>query len=176
MAEETQSSGLATLGRIVSVLGYLWVVVFFLNRAGLFAELGINLGDLGGNIIPAFILIGVGRAMRRRATPKTDEPESPRPVVLRPGQEVAAKPRPDVAASPTNPKPKPKPEPLKQTRTEVAKNLEQVLADMEGEAVDTVDSGVETGAALEALDVAPKTSAEMLEEAKHQFDVQADES
>jgi hypothetical protein len=187
MADDTGSKQLAAVGRLLSVLGFVMVGLAWFGD-DLLARLGLNLGNLSGPlVIFGFVAITAGRAIKRRATPKTDEPESPRPVVLRPGQEVAAQPKPhvaaqpkpDVAVAPTKPKPKPAPEPLKQTRTEVAKSLEQVVADMEGEAVDTVESGAGTGASLEelkALDAAPKTSAEMLEEAKHQFDVEADES
>ena len=179
MADDTGSKRLAILGRFLSVIGYVWVgLIFFGGR--LLAESGIDAAIASRSfLIPAFLAVAAGRGIKRRATPKTAEPESPRPVVLQPRPDVAAQPKPDVASSSTKPKPKPAPEPLKQTRTEAARSLEQVLADLEGEAVDPVDSGVETGAsleALEALDLAPKTSAEMLEEAKHQFDAEADES
>jgi len=183
MADDTGSKQLAAVGRLLSVLGFVMVGLVWFG-GGLLAELGLDLRDFSGPLlISGFVAIAAGRAIKRRATPKTEEPESPRPVVLQPRPDVVAKPRPDVgpesqpdvAAAPAKPKPKPAPEPLKQTRTEVARNLEQVLEDMEGDSVDSDIVAEVSRDSLEALDVAPKTSAEMLEDAKHQFDMPDDE-
>lgn len=189
MVDDTGSKQLAAFGRILSVLGYV-LVGFGWFGDDIMAELGLNPGAATGPLVLlGFMAIAAGRLIKRRATPKSDEPvpEQPQAGVaqqqvpddseqLQP--DVVRQRKPDVATTPPPVKARPTPslEPLQKERTEVARSLEQVLADMEGE---SVESAMETEVSLdslESLDVPPKTSAEMLEEAKHQFDMPVDES
>ena len=181
MADETGSKQLAAAGRLISILGYVMVGLGWFG-GDLLRELGLNLGEISGPLVVlGFLAVAAGRGIKRRATPKSDQPDPrlPRPpVAQRPKPAVAQQPKPDVAAIPLPVKARPKPvvDPLQKERTSVARSLEHVLADMDGE---SVDSGMDAEVALDALeslDKPPKTSAEMLEEAKHQFDMPVEES
>jgi hypothetical protein len=115
MADGEQSST-ATLGRILSWIGYLWVVFAVLWGMGAVEALGISgslASSIGRSVFPAIVLIGVGRVMRKRprVDPNDIQPDvapvlGPTPPILRGNEPLPYFPPPIV-----QPVPKPPPHP-----------------------------------------------------------------
>lgn len=167
MAEPAQVTGLGSLGRLLSFFGYVWVGLILFGRFGILGELGLDiriLGSIGGSIIPGFVLIAAGRALKKRGKVVQEKAESEEAT----GQEPAPdRPRPPVAETPKPPAPKPtpqKPTPAKPP-TATSRSLEDVLGEMESDS-DSHDIPI---ASADDVEVVPKTSAEMLEEARRKW-------
>ena len=111
---ERESNPSATLGTVLSWIGFLWFGFAVLEGTGVFDELGLSgplFTGVGESVFPAIILIGVGRALRRRG--RTSE-ETIRPDVSQvPGATPPiipeTRPRYDPPPRPTPAAPKPAP-------------------------------------------------------------------
>ena len=186
MADNSAPNGLRIVGTIIMVIGYAWLAMFFFGGFALLREFGFDsgrLGTFGTSIIPAFILIAVGRGIRRRG--RVDEPElSPtdsRPATSQRSRSSRAEPvsdampetlEPDRArqASKQQPVARPKPETrrLQTERTTVARTLEEALAEMEGS--EARDESVAPGKSHDpTAHPGPKTSEEMIADARKRW-------
>ena len=85
----------ATLGRVMSWIGSLWVVFSVLWGMGALQSLGISgpiASGIGETIVPAIVLIGVGRVLRKRARVDQD--------VIVPDVSPAPRPTPPILPRP----------------------------------------------------------------------------
>ena len=165
MTDREQSPS-ATLGRILSGIGFLWFLFAVLWGLGLIEALGVSgpvASNVGGTIFPAIILIAVGRILRRRGQAGED---SIRPNVSRAPQPLTppilpgSEPRFDVPTPVSRPTLRPQPRTPTPPKTVV-------------EPVDVAPAGVpSTGPRTQDLDPtpgSPKTSQEMIEEAHRRW-------
>ena len=163
MADSEQSSA-ATLGTALSWVGYAWFVFAVLWAMGAPQGLGVSgelASSIGSTIFPSIVLIGVGRALRRRAR-VVESPDSfgTPPTV----------PRPDASYELTPP---PAPAPPKPART-VAPPKKVVAAPTP--VVTAPEPGVEPPPSEEPGPVTkpaapPKTSQELIEEARQRWGI-----
>lgn len=98
--ESNTPNAIGCLGRALSLMGLAWVGAVVLAGLGILDRLGLSpalLAGLTGSIIPAFVLIAVGRAIRSRSrseTRKTYPVGVPAPGPGRAGpREVEVRPR-----------------------------------------------------------------------------------
>ena len=162
MADGEQSST-ATLGRILSWIGYLWVVFAVLWGVGVVEAIGISgsvASGIGRSIVPAIILIGIGRVMRKRSTVDPNE--------LRPDVSSGSVPTPPVLpgdtpvfsySPPPAPNSKPPPRPAAPPKPAVEPALEMVAS---------TESRVDQGDGAVPL-TKPKTSQELIDEARRRW-------
>jgi hypothetical protein len=126
MADGEQSST-ATLGRILSWIGYLWLVFAVLWGLGVAEAIGISgsfASSIGRSVFPAIILIGIGRVMRKRSAA---DPNQPQPDVSRPPgptPPILPEDGPVFSYQPPAPKPPARPAPqAKQTALPAAESM-----------------------------------------------------
>jgi hypothetical protein len=165
MAEPVQVSGLGCLGRLLSFFGYAWVALTLFGGFAALEEFGINpgaLGSIGGSIIPGFVLIAAGRALKKRGKVVQEKSES---EAGSPQEPVPDQARPPVAKTPRPPDARPKKSAPVEPPTAPSRSLEEVVGEMESNS-DSQDIPV---ISAEALEGTPKTSAEMIEEARHKW-------
>lgn len=157
----------ATLGRVMSWIGYLWAIFAVLWGLGAVEALGISgpmASGLGSTIFPAIILIGVGRVLRKRARVDEDVilPDvSPRPVPtppILPGNKPLSSYPPPVIPPTSKPPPRPAPPPQQPggRRVEVGTDSEP-----HDEPTPAVDAGVPSPT--------HKTSQELIDEARQRW-------
>jgi len=159
------------LGRLLTWIGLAWVSLIVLGGMGILNP-GGPLGDfiarfLAGGILPAFVLLAAGRALRRRSRKEVERPDQLGQSLDRPpttGVEPTAPPPVKASPAPAPPKPpKPRPKP-----TPRPKSLEEVLSEMEDKGSTAPERVVDEPAGLD-LHTAPKTSKEMIDEARRKF-------
>ncbi len=159
------------LGRLLTWIGFVWVSLILLGGMGILNP-GGPLDDfisrfLPGGILPAFVLLAAGRALRRRSRKRveeTDQPDEPldRPPATRTEPPTSAPVKASPAPAPPKPpqrRPEPKPAP---------KSLEEVLTKMEDRSSTAPEHVVDDPIELD-LHAAPKTSQEMIDEARRKF-------
>lgn len=181
MADQSNNP-VGCLGRVVTFFGVAWLIVVVLAGMGLVSEFGPAggvLAWLGGSFIPALLLLAAGRAIRRRARTMdggdtviiptnmpgkrvpTTRPESTRPV--------ATPPVIPGRAPPTSSRPVPRQlDPLPPPATTSPSRLEEVIPPP----VDTSPEPKPVTATPPAVDrstVRPKTSRELVEEARKKW-------
>jgi len=166
MADREQSPA-ATLGAALSWIGYVWFVFAVLWGLGAIQALGVSgpiASGIGTTIFPAIVMIGVGRAIRRRARPAED---SIRPDVAAPIRIPPILPRTDTSYElprptvPTAPKP---PRPVTAPRKVADKPMGVAAAQESGE--ETTPPGLESVTKPAGR---PKTSQELIEEARRRW-------
>jgi len=163
---ERDSNPTATLGTILSWIGFLWFGFAILEGTGILDELGFSspfFSGVGESVFPAIILIGVGRTLRRKG--RTSE-ETIRPDV---SQVPAATPpiipetRPRYDLPPLTPvPPKPAPRPVTPPKAVVVEPVEKVLPD---ELAVRSAPGQDPGSTPRP----PKTSQELIEDARRRW-------
>lgn len=159
------------LGRLLTWIGFVWVSLIVLGGMGILNP-GGPLGDfiarfLTGGILPAFVLLAAGRALRRRSRKRVEELEQPDESLDRPPATRAEPPAPaPVKASPAPAPPKP-PQPRPETKP-APKSLEEALFKVEDRSSMAPEHVVDDPAGLD-LHAAPKTSQEMIDEARRKF-------
>lgn len=105
----------AALGRLMSWIGSIWLVFSVLWGLGALQALGLSgsiASGIGSTIFPALILLGVGRAVRRRARSVEDpvqpdvsrEPVRTPPILPRTDTSYEP-PRPTAPTTPKSPRP-----------------------------------------------------------------------
>jgi outer membrane biosynthesis protein TonB len=122
MAEQ-RIDGAGCLGRVLTLLGIIWLgVVVFAGLFGLRDDAG-GLATLIGSTLPALVLLGAGRTLSRRAAERRDAPSLPQPEApttpssTSQTQKPPAPPAPapsqpsEVFPKPTRSDPAPQPEP-----------------------------------------------------------------
>ena len=87
------------LGRIISVVGAIWLGLFFLTRTGLFGSNPFTTIILGMGAFFPIAMLFVGRIIRRRASPRPVEIEQSPPPTPRP----TSRPRPQPQTRPPDP-------------------------------------------------------------------------
>jgi hypothetical protein len=191
--EQSVTNG-SRLGRILSIVGTLWVGVSVLSAMGLFTALGLG-GVLPAGVVssiwPAFILIAIGRGITRQSragkpgtTSRAPQPGTTlTPPMLRDYQE----PSPPSTPAPSAPKPVASPRlaapppvvaapppvvaaPPPVVAAPPPSTREPVLDDFP----ETIESLPPTSLSPEPLDMPdslprPKTSKELIEEAKRRL-------
>lgn len=187
------------MGRALTWIGAAWMALIVLGIGGMLSE-GGALGEVGdfiaGGFVPALVLLGAGRAIKNRAgagkggkgsgevvlgTPPQAKKEkaksAPTPPIL-PGQS------PQPVQKPPEPKPvQKKPEPKPKERPVPSRTLEEVLAeqglDLDEEPTEsarqpTVPHEYEK-TMPSSVEHPPKTSQEMIEEARRKWGAHRDE-
>ncbi len=163
MADGEQSST-ATLGRILSWIGYLWVLFAVLWGLGVVEAIGISgsvASSIGTSIVPAIILIGVGRVMMKRS--KVD------PNEIRPDVASGSVPTPPILPGDTpvlsySPPPPSNPRPPQRPTAPPKPAVEPVMVEPVATNESSGDSG-EGGVPLPK----PKTSQELIDEARKRW-------
>jgi hypothetical protein len=185
------------LGRVLTFFGVVWIAIIVLGGMGLLSDAGFSgefLAGFGGSIIPGLLLLGAGRALRRRAaalddqsvsTPTPDQlhtegsrvpsirleptpapPRSPTPTTFPIPPTESTPPKP---SAPKPPAPKPRPvDPMVKTRGDVAKSIESALSGLE-EASD--EPTREESAPFGVEPGRHKTSQELVDEARRRWGV-----
>jgi hypothetical protein len=166
MADGEQSST-AILGRILSWIGYLWVVFAVLWGIGVAEAIGISgsfASSIGRSVFPAIVLIVVGRVMRKRTRvdPNDIQPDvapgfGPTPPIL-PGDEPSLYLPPPIV----QPAPRPPPRPAAIPKQAVPPPPESASVNVEPREEPM----------LQAEGVPPphhKTSQELIDEARHRW-------
>lgn len=153
------SDGRARLGRILSGIGSVWFVLYFMSR---FINVGgTPLGDIlaffGSSFFIPLILVFSGRAIRRRSRRVSVEdalgsPNDP--------SEQQDQPSPPPAPRPVQRRPAPPP-PVEPASVDEDELAEAIGFEPSEESVSSPD--------IEVEDVGPKTSAEMIAEAHRKF-------
>jgi len=156
----------AALGRILSWIGYVWFVFAVLWGMGVIEALGISgpvVSDIGGTVFPAIILIGAGRVLRRRARVAEDSirPDVSRDPVPTPPTLPGSDPRFDFPPPPAPTTQRPLPRTVA-PRAVVVEPVEVVPAG-------DPDQQPSTGRDLESTPRQPKTSQELIEEARRRW-------
>ena len=170
MTDERQSNPLRVIGTILTIVGSIWIGFFFLGGIALLDEVGLDIQALGvfGTLIPGFILLGIGRALRRRGRQREPQPaETGRPTA----SQRSRTPEPDkeIPRETSTPASIERREEIRTERTNVARRLEDVLAEMEdGETADE-RSDVSAAKRTEPLSGSPKSSEEMIAEARKRW-------
>ena len=177
------------LGRVLTFVGVVWIAIIVLGGVGLLSRAGapgeLLAGIAGVGIIPGLILLGLGRAIRRRAramggksgsTPVPDQlhTESGRVPSIRlertptptPTPSPTPIPVPPVERTPPKPvQPRPRPvDPIVKARRDVAKSVEGALSGLE--------EPEESNRATETSGIGsdrPKTSQELVDEARRRW-------
>lgn len=162
MAESDQSPT-ATLGRVTSWIGYLWFLFAVLWGMGAIQALGVTgsvASFVGRTVLPAIVLIGVGRVLRKRA--RVDEDVIVPDTSSEPLRTPPVLPRPDPTPLVVRPVPKPPPRPAAPPKK---------LVDEPVGVVTETESGDETSPVreLESPSGRHKTSQEMIEEARQRW-------
>jgi hypothetical protein len=164
MADGEQSST-ATLGRILSWIGYLWLVFSVLWGLGVAEAIGISgsfASTIGRSVFPAIILIGVGRVMRKRSQPAPDQPQPDVSPPLGPMPPILPDERPVLSYSPpTPPAPKPSPRPTPQPVKPVVAPSESMTNAGQSAEPSSVDAV--------APSPKPRSSQEMIDEARQRW-------
>jgi len=175
------------LGSILTTLGLLWIGFIVLAGMGVLSELGMSggfLAGLGGSILPGLLLLGAGRAVRRRArtietrnapmpTVDVSTSEGKRVPSIRP--EPLERPAPTVTRTsipipePTLPKPDQalpqRVEPVPKARRPPSKIVEDTVPHGEGVSSDDPSIGPRTDDGKSR----PKTSQELVDEARRRW-------
>ena len=166
------------LGRVLTLLGVIWIGIVVLGSIGLLAEFGLGGGILAwisGTIIPALLLLFAGRALRRRARtmeeqqpalPTTPVPTTPEKKVptSRPGQPRPILTPPRLPDSPTPQVPAPTREP--------SQSLDDVIPAREEKPPSVKPAPTRPEEKLEParpIEIQTKTSREMIEEARRKW-------
>jgi hypothetical protein len=164
---DRESNPSATLGRILSWVGFLWFGFAALHGVGALDALGLS-GSISSGIesmvFPAIILIGIGRAIRRRAlaSEETIRPDVSRVPGATPPIIPETRPRYDLPP-PTGPAaPKPAPRPVSPPKAVVVEPVEAALPDDRAE---RSAPGQDPGSTSKL----PKTSQELIEEARRRW-------
>ena len=180
---------LRLLGRVLTFLGAVWFGIVVLAGIGLLEEFGANgdfLAGVAGSIIPAFLLLAAGRALRRRAraaekapvavattVPTVPEKRVPTSRTETPTTTLTPPRLPGWAPPPERPSGRPVPrqvEPLPPPSTVATRSLEEVIPP-----ADKAPSGAEPSPSASPLPttrgkpVPPKTSRELVEEARKKW-------
>jgi len=164
MADGDQSST-ASLGKILSWIGYLWVAFALLWGLGVLEAIGISgsiASGIGRSVVPAIILIGVGRVMRKRSQA---DPNQPQPDVTRPPEAtppILSDDRPVFSyPPPAPPAPRPSDRPAPQAKQPAVPPAESMTTSAESEEPPPSDPGVP----------APKhkTSQQLIDEARQRW-------
>jgi len=166
------------LGRVLTVLGFIWIGIVALGGMGLLAELGFSgefLAGVGGTIVPGLLLLFAGRSLSRRVA-KTQAttvavPGGAKPPVAPASRVPTSRPKPAQQAPipislPAEEKPPPrsvvKPAPS-------ARPIPEPTAET-GDAVEEPLSMLKDPAAfLPSGSSRPKTSQEMIDEARKKW-------
>jgi hypothetical protein len=192
--EEQSATNGSRLGRILTIVGTIWVGVSVLSAMGLFATLGLG-GVLPAGVVssiwPAFILIAMGRGITRQSragkpgtTSRVPQPGTTlTPPILRDYQAVPSRPptpapsapKPVAPSRPAAPPPVvAAPPPVVAAPPPVvappSSTREPVLDDFP----ETIESLPPTSLSPDPLDMPdslprPKTSKELIEEAKRRL-------
>ncbi|HET7846606.1 MAG TPA: hypothetical protein VFL72_03875 [Acidimicrobiia bacterium] len=165
---ERESNPSATLGTVLSWIGFLWLGFAVLWGMGAIDMLGFSgslASAIGSTVFPAIILIGIGRALRRRALasgetirPDVSQVPGATPPIIPETRPRYDPPRPTTPAAPPKPAPTPPPPP----KPVVAEPAEAVLPDDQGL---RSEPGQDPGLTPSA----PKTSQELIEEARRRW-------
>jgi hypothetical protein len=183
------------LGRVLTFFGVVWIAIIVLGGMGLLSDTGFSgefLAGFGGSIIPGLLLLGAGRALRRRAaamedqsasTPTPDQlhtegsrvpsirleptpapPRPPTPITFPLPPTESTPPKPSAPKPPAKPRPV---DPIVETRRDVAKSIESALSGLEEVSEEptreSTPFGVEPGR--------HKTSQELVDEARRRWGV-----
>jgi hypothetical protein len=183
------------LGRVLTFFGVVWIAIIVLGGMGLLSDSGFSgefLAGFGGSIIPGLLLLGAGRALRRRAaamddqsasTPTPDQlhtegsrvpsirleptpapPRPPTPITFPLPPTESTPPKPSAPKPPAKPRPV---DPIVETRRDVAKSIESALSGLEEASEEptreSTPFGVEPGR--------HKTSQELVDEARRRWGV-----
>lgn len=148
MADGEQSST-ATLGRILSWIGYLWLVFAVLWGLGIAEAVGLSgsfASSIGRSVFPAIILIGVGRVMRKRSEadpnqpqPDVSRPPAPTPPILPEDRPVVSYPAPSPPAPPA---PKPSARPAPQAKQPAVPSAESMANGVQSDEQPPADAGL----------------------------------
>lgn len=183
------------LGRVLTFFGLVWIAIIILGGMGLLSDAGFSgefLAGFGGSIIPGLLLLGAGRALRRRAvamddqsaaTPTPDQlhtegsrvpsirleptpapPRPPTPITFPLPPTESAPPKP---SAPKPPAPKPRAVDPIVERPDVAKSIESAVSGVEEASEEPTREGTPFG-------VEPgrhKTSQELVDEARRRWGV-----
>lgn len=165
---EGEQNPRAALGTVLTWVGSVWVVFSVLWGLGVLQAIGISgtvASEVGGTIFPAIVLIGIGRALRRRArvdpnviVPDVSPAPRPTPPIL---------PRPDTRVDfpppvlPPAPKPAP-PRTLASQRAVVVAPVTEQPDSTQTREVPPIDE-------LDPTPGTPKTSQELIEEARKRW-------
>lgn len=162
MADSDQSPT-AALGKVLSWIGYLWFLFAVLWGLGAVEALGVSgpvASFVGRTVLPAIVLIGVGRVLRKRARVDEDAivPDTSRSPLRTP----PVLPRTEPSRSVVRPVPKPPPRPVAPPKKLVEEPVEVVT---------NTESGDETSPVreLESSAGRHKTSQELIEEARQRW-------
>ncbi len=153
MTDDTEQK--APRGRLLTTLGYVafFIVIFGRNI----------IGDAAGLfLLPALVLMFIGRATTRR------ERRRPKPEAGRTSGSAASRQAPRPAPAQPTPKPKRRPSIPSPDPAKVEADLEKTLASLRTEPEPEVEVSA-VADTEESRDFQPKTSAEMIEEARKRF-------
>lgn len=165
------------IGRAFSILGWVWVGFVIFGGIGLLRELGFSGGSVGGilgSVIPGFILIGIGRAITRRATTVKEEEQIPPPARRQSRPVPASRPAPrsverESRRTQTS-KPKPKPASRPAELEHMEKSLEELLGEMETGQVSAGEvPAIEDMVGDTDLEFRPMTSDELIADARRKW-------
>lgn len=164
---DRESNPSATLGRILSWVGFLWFGFAILQGAGVLDALGLSgsiFSRIESTVFPAIILIGVGRALRRRAlaSEETIRPDVSRVPGATPPIIPGTRPRYDLPPPTTPTAPKPAPRPVAPPKAVVVEPVEAVPRDDQAE---RSAPGQDPGSTPKP----PKSSQELIEEARRRW-------
>jgi hypothetical protein len=163
---DRESNPSATLGRILSWVGFLWFGAAVLQGSGVLDALGLSgsiFTRIESTVFPAIILIGIGRALRRRAlaSEETIRPDVSRSPDATPPIIPETRPRYDLPPPTAPAAPKPAPRPVTPPRAVVVEPVEAVLPDHSVGSAPVQDPG--------STPKPPKTSQELIEEARQRW-------
>jgi hypothetical protein len=164
MADGEQSST-ATLGRILSWIGYLWLVFAVLWGLGVAEAIGISgpfASSIGRSVFPAIILIGVGRVMRKRSQADPNQPQPEVSAPMRPTPPILPDDRPVFSyPPPAPPSPKPSARPAPQAKQPAVPPAEPVITAGQSDEPPPSDPGVQLPK--------HKSSQELIDEARQRW-------
>lgn len=164
---ERESNPSAALGTILSWIGFLWFGFAVAQGMGVLDALGLSgsaFSNIGSTVFPAIILIGVGRALRRRALASEEiiRPDVSQVPGATPPIIPETRPRYDPPRPTTPVAPKPAPRPAAPPKAVVVEPVEPMLPD---------DQAVRSapGQGSGSTPRPPKTSQELIEEARRRW-------
>jgi hypothetical protein len=172
------------LGRVLSAIGVIWIIIVALAGLGVLSESGWTRGffaGIGSSLIPGLLFLAAGRAVSRRARSMTETgvlPQTSTPPIVPAGEGYARQERP-VQKAPipfeppplppparTPPPPKPavekSPEPVGESRADVTRRLEETFAQL-----DQTGKAPQPGPSTDKP--RPKTSQELVDEARRRW-------
>lgn len=163
---------MAALGRVLQLVGWMWVIAGFLLPA---------FGLARANVFPGFVLIFIARALRSQAArqaPPEEVEEAPAPPELIPNVErprEERKPAPVVTppvtgTAPPTPPTQPGPVEVPAQPSKRDDLIEKIAARREEIVEEVHERPAPMGPDLTLERPAPKTSAEMIAEAKKRWD------